>query len=83
MCCASPLSSPVVTSRTATQVASVCVGAAVAAGVAAHGTLVHILAAASTLLKVEARGTHTLIAAQCVVAGRGATHCRCLALVLI
>lgn len=77
------MSGSVETSRTATQVATVCVGAAVDTRVAAHGALIYILAATSTLLKVKARGTHTLVAAQCVVAGGRATHCSCLTLILI
>ena len=63
-----PLSGPVVSSGTAAQVASVGVGAAVAAGVAPHGALVDVLAAAGPLLKVEAGRTHALEAAQRVVA---------------
>lgn len=77
------LSSPVVTSRTATQVSSVCVGAAEAAGVTAHGTLIDILAAAPSLFKVKAGRTQTLKAAQGVVAGGRATHRRTRTLILI
>lgn len=79
----SPLSSSVETSRTATQVASVSIGAAVDTRVCACGAFVHVLAATAALLKVKARRTHTLEAAQCVVAGGRATHCSCLTLVFI
>jgi len=41
------------------------------------------LAATSTLLKVEAGGTHTLEAAQCVVAGGRAANCPGLTFVFI
>lgn len=79
----SPLSGSVETSRTATQVASIGVGAAIDTGVAACVTFIHILAATSVLLIVKARGTHTLEATQCVVAGGGATHRSSLTLVFI
>lgn len=83
ICVPSPLSGSVETSRTAAQVASISVGAAIDAGVGTCATFIHILAATSALLKVKARGTYTLEAAQCVVAGGRATHCSCLTLVLI
>lgn len=79
----SPLPCSVEASRTATQVASISVGAAIDAGVSGRGALVHILAATDTLIKVKARGTHALVAAQRVVAGGGAAHRRSLTLVLI
>lgn len=79
----SPLSCSVETSRTATQVASISVGAAIDAGVCGRGALVHILAATGTLIKVKARGTHALVAAQRVVAGGRAANRRSLTLVLI
>lgn len=83
LCVPSPLAGSVETSRTATQVASVGVGAAVDAGVGACATFIHILAATGALLKVKAGGTHTLEAAQCVVAGGTATHRSSLTLVFI
>lgn len=70
----SPLASSVETSRTAAQVASVSVGAAVDTGVVACAAFIHVLAATSGLLEVKARGTHTLETTQRVVAGGGATH---------
>lgn len=79
----SPLPSPEEASRTATQVASVSIGAAIATRVVACGTFIHILAATSALLKVEARWTHTLEAPKCVVAGGRATHCSALTLIFI
>lgn len=83
MCVSSPLSGSEEASRTAAQVASVGVGAAVDAGVATCAAFIHVLAAAGTLLKVEARRTHALEAAQRVVTGGGAAHRSTLTLVLI
>ena len=75
ICVPSPLSGPVEAPGAAALIPSVGVGAAVDAGVgAAAAALVHVLAAAAALLEVKAGGTHTLKAAQCVVAGGGATH---------
>lgn len=65
----SPLSSSVETSRAAAQVASVGIGASIDTGVCACVAFIHVLAAATVLLEVKARGTHTLEAAQGVVAG--------------
>lgn len=79
----SPLSGSEEASWTAAQVASVGVGAAVDAGVATGAAFIHVLAAAGTLLIVEARRTHALEAAQRVVAGGGAAHRSSLTLVLI
>lgn len=73
-CNSSPLSGSKETSRTAAQVASVGVGAAIAAGVCACATFVHILAATSVLLKVKAGRTDALEAAQGVVAGSRAAN---------
>lgn len=63
----SPLADPVVSRRTAALVASLGVGAAIAAGVFEGGALVYIVAAAGELLEGESRGTRTLETAQCVV----------------
>lgn len=59
----SPLADSVVSRRTAALVASLGVGAAVAAGVFEGGALIHILAAAGELLEVESSRTGTLEAA--------------------
>lgn len=83
VCVSSPLSGPEEASRAAAQVASVSVGAAVNAGVATCAALIHVLAAAGTLLVIEARRTHTLEAAQRVVTGGGAADRSSLTLVLI
>lgn len=79
----SPLSCSVEASRTAAQVAAISVGTAIDTWVGACGTFIHILAATDALLKVKARGTHALEAAQRVVAGGRAAHCSCLTLVFI
>lgn len=79
----SPLSSPVETSWTSTEVASIGVGAAVDTRVVACATFIYILASWSALLIFKTRWTHTLKAAQCVVAGGRATHWCSLTLVLI
>lgn len=81
--CLLPLSSSEETSRTATQVASIGIGAAIDTGVVTCGTFIHILAATNTVLKVKARWTHTLEAPKCVVTGGRATHCSTLTLVFI
>lgn len=82
-CACSPLSGSEEPSRAAAQVASVGVGAAVDAGVAACAAFIHVLAAAGALLEVEAGRTHALEAAQSVVAGGGAAHRSTLTLILI
>lgn len=78
-----PLACSEVSAGAATQVATLCVGAAVTAGAATHGTFIHILAAPKGLVKVEARWTDALEASQCVVAGGGATGRGAGALILI
>ena len=65
----SPLPSPEVASRAATQEATGGVGTAVAAGATPSRTLVHVLAAPKGLVKVKARGADTAEATQRVVAG--------------
>lgn len=60
---------PEVARRTATQVAALRVGAAVAAGRLRGATLVDVLAAPTELFVLEARGAHALVAAQGVVTG--------------
>lgn len=63
-----PLSSSEVSSRAATEVAPVSVGAAKLAGVLAGGALVDVRATAARLLKVEASRTQAAEASQSVVA---------------
>lgn len=84
MCCGlSPLSGSVETSRTATLVASISVGATIDTGVVACVAFIHIFATTSTLVKVKSRRTHALEATQCVVAGGRTTHRTSLTLVFI
>lgn len=54
--------------RTATDVATFCVGAAVAAGGLGGSTLIDVLARSAELLKLVSGGAHALVASQSVVA---------------
>lgn len=78
-----PLSYPEVAGGTATQVAALGVGAAVAAGCLRGATLVDVLAAATELLVLEAGWTHALVAPQGVVAGGSSADVCAETLVLI
>lgn len=66
-----------------TEVSSVSVGAAVDTGVVTSVTFIHVLAASALLLKVKTRRTHTLEAAQCVIARGRSAHGSSLAFVFI
>lgn len=57
----------------ATEVATFCVGAAIAAWVLGGGTLIHIMAGAGELVEGEPGGAGALVTPQGVVAGGGAT----------
>lgn len=64
---------PEVPWRTATQVATLSIGAAVTAGGLGRATLIDVLAASAELFILEAGGTHTLVTPQGVVAGGAPT----------
>lgn len=64
-----PLADPEVTWWTATQVATLSVGTAVAAGGLGGATFVDVLASSAELLVLESSGTHALVAPQGVVTG--------------
>lgn len=64
---------PEVTWWTATQVAALSVGTAIAAGGLGRATFVDVLASSAELLVLEAGGTHALVAPQGVVTGGSST----------
>lgn len=68
-----PLANSEVAWWTATQVAALSVGAAVAAGGLGRATFVDVLASSAELLILEAGGTHALVAPQGVVTGGSST----------
>lgn len=63
------MANPEVTWWTATQVAALSVGTAIAAGGLGRATFVDVLASSAELLVLESRGTHAFVAPQGVVTG--------------
>lgn len=78
-----PLADSEVAWRTATQVAALSVGAAVAAGGLRRAALVDVLASSAELLVLEAGWTHALVAPQGVVTGGSAANVSAEAFVFI
>lgn len=69
-----PLAYSEVTRWTATQVATLSIGASIAAGGLCRATFVDVLAPSTELFVLEAGGAHALVASQGVVTGGSSTN---------